>query len=115
MADGKGKTPGSARRMRWALWLFLGVFVLNANTLTNGWALDDTLLITQNIFTKQGFAGIPAIWSNDVFVGYLGQGGVETGGRYRPLSHSVFALQYALAGNDPFLGHLTNVLLYALT
>lgn len=115
MADGKGKTPGSARRMRWALWLFLGVFVLNANTLTNGWALDDTLLITQNIFTKQGFAGIPAIWSNDVFVGYLGQGGVETGGRYRPLSHSVFALQYAIVGNNPFLGHLTNVLLYALT
>lgn len=115
MADGKGKTPGSASRMRWALWIFLGVFVLNANTLTNGWALDDTLLITQNTFTKRGFAGIPAIWSNDVFVGYLGQGGVETGGRYRPLSHSVFAVQYAIAGNNPFLGHLTNVLLYALT
>ncbi len=114
MADGKGKTPGSASAMRWALWIFLGVFVLNANTLSNGWALDDTLLITQNTFSKQGFAGIPAIWSNDVFVGYLGQGGVETGGRYRPLSHSVFAVQYAIAGNNPFLGHLTNVLLYAL-
>ena len=115
MADGKERTSRSANGKNWALWLFLGAFVLNANTLTNGWALDDTLLITQNTFTKQGFAGIPAIWSNDVFVGYLGQGGVETGGRYRPLSHTVFAVQFAIAGNNPFLGHLTNVLLYALT
>lgn len=116
MADEKVKVAQrSANGKRWALWIFLGAFVLNANTLTNGWVLDDTLLITQNTFTKQGFAGLPAIWSNDVFVGYLGQGGVEAGGRYRPLSHTVFAVQYAIAGSNPFLGHLTNVLLYALT
>ncbi len=116
MADANGKVlQGSAVGNRWALWIFLVAFVLNANTLTNSWALDDTLLINQNIFTKQGFAGIPEIWSNDVFVGYLGQGGVETGGRYRPLSHTVFAVQYAIVGNNPFLGHLTNVLLYALS
>ena len=95
--------------------VFAVAVAVHANTLLNGWALDDTLLITQNTLTKQGIAGIPAIWSNDVFVGYLGRSGVETGGRYRPLSQSVFAVQYAIAGNDPFLGHLTNVLLYALT
>ena len=116
MAEGKGSgTHRTAKSKRWALWILLAAFVLNANTLTNGWALDDTLLITQNTFTKQGFEGLPAIWSNDVFVGYLGQGGVETGGRYRPLSQSVFAVLYAIAGNNPLLGHLTNMLLYALT
>lgn len=97
------------------LLVFAIAFIVNANSLTNGWALDDTLLITHNNFTRQGLAGIPDIWSNDVFVGYLGQGGVETGGRYRPLSHTVFAMQYALVGEHPWLGHLTNVLLYALT
>lgn len=118
MADPNGKQAqrsSSIHGARWTMLVFAIAFVLNANTLTNGWALDDTLLITQNNFTRQGFSGIPEIWSNDVFVGYLGQGGVETGGRYRPLSHTVFALQYAIAGNNPFLGHLTNVLLYALT
>ena len=100
---------------RQSLLVFAIAFIVNANTLTNGWALDDTLLITHNNFTRQGLAGIPDIWSNDVFVGYLGQGGVETGGRYRPLSHTVFAMQYALVGEHPWLGHLTNVLLYALT
>ena len=116
MADRKGKdTQRTANGTYWALWIFLVAFVLDVNTLTNGWALDDTLLITHNTFTQQGFAGIPAIWSNDVFVGYLGKGGVETGGRYRPLSQTVFAAQYAIVENSPFLGHLTNALLYALT
>ncbi len=106
-------SPRSAGR--WGLLVFALALAVNANTLLNGWALDDTLLITQNKFTQQGLAGIPEIWSNDVFVGYLGQGGVETGGRYRPLSHMLFAVQHALGGEKPFLGHLTNVLLYALT
>lgn len=103
------------RHTRWAILVFASAFALNANTLFNGWALDDTLLITRNNFTRQGLAGIPDIWSNDVFVGYLGQGGVEMGGRYRPLSHTLFAVQYALVGEHPWLGHLTSVLLYALT
>lgn len=108
-----GVVPWSAQRAAWLV--FAVAFAVNVNTLTNGWALDDTLLITKNTFTKQGLAGIPEIWSNDVFVGFLGQGGVETGGRYRPLSHTVFAVHYALVGDRPWLGHLTNVLLYAIT
>ena len=88
MADLKGQVVQRSAHMngtRWAILVFAVAVAVHANTLLNGWALDDTLLITQNTLTKQGIAGIPAIWSNDVFVGYLGRSGVETGGRYRPL------------------------------
>lgn len=113
---GKGSTETRPVSSRWrALFLFLVAFLINFNTLPNSWALDDTLLITQNTFTKQGFQGIPAIWSHDVFTGYLGKGGIEQGGRYRPLSQSAFAVCYALFGPNPFIGHLLNVLLYACT
>lgn len=118
MADPNGKRvqrSSLTSSARWPILVFAIAFTANANTLVNGWALDDTFFITQNGFVQQGFAGIPEIWSNDVFVGYLGKGGVETGGRYRPLSQTVYAMQYAIMVDAPFLGHLTNLLLYGIT
>lgn len=111
-APHSGTTPLWRRPGAWIAALAL---VLNANTLTHSWALDDSLLITQNELTRKGIAGIPEIWSTDVFTGYFGKGGVEQGGRYRPLSQSVFAICHDLFGATPFPGHLVNVLLYALT
>jgi protein O-mannosyl-transferase len=98
-----------------ALLIFLAAILINANTLNHSWALDDTLLITQNKLTQQGFAAIPEIWGSDVFTGYFGKGGIEQGGRYRPLSQTVFAACHGLLGPSPFTGHLLNVVLYGLT
>ena len=36
-----------------ALLIFLAAILINANTLNHSWALDDTLLITQNKLTQQ--------------------------------------------------------------
>jgi protein O-mannosyl-transferase len=98
-----------------ALIIILITVAVNFNTLFLDYALDDSLLITGNTLTKKGFSAIPEILSSDVFQGYFGKGGIEAGGRYRPLSQTVFAIQYGLFGEKPFIGHLTNVLLYALT
>ena len=73
--------------------IFCFGFILYANTLFNDFALDDKLAITDNEFTKSGFAGIPDILKTDYFTGFYGKKtGYVTGGRYRPLSLVTFAI-----------------------
>lgn len=96
--------------------LALFAFVLYANTIGHGYAFDDSIVITQNNFTQQGLAGIPDLLTKDFFVGIYGGDGMElTGGRYRPLSLIMFAIEYQFFGLNPMVGHFINVLLYALT
>ena len=98
------------------LVVFLLGFLLYANTLSHQYVLDDKIVITENEFTKQGFAGIPDILTTDVFVGFYGTDkNLVTGKRYRPLSLVTFAIEYELFGKSPFVSHLINVLLYAFT
>ena len=96
--------------------LFGFALLLYANSLLNQYALDDRMMITENQFTKKGFDGIGEIISNDSFVGFFGkQKSLVAGGRYRPLSHVTFAIEYALFGFNPFIGHLLNIIIYAFT
>ena len=80
--------------------------LLYGNTLFNKYSLDDTLIITQNKFTKMGLKGIGKIMSHDAFVGFFGENkNLLPGGRYRPVSQVIFAVEYQFAGLSPFLGH----------
>ena len=90
-------------------------FALYANTLGHGFALDDGLVLSDNPYVQVGVAGIPDIVSRDSFHGTLGESAYVSGGRYRPLSLVMFALEVSLFGKGPFAPHLLNVLLYALT
>ena len=76
---------------KWILMIL--VFILYANSLTLDYALDDSIVITDNQFTKEGISGIPDIFSYDTFVGFFGtQKQLVAGGRYRPLSLALFAI-----------------------
>ncbi|MDP1623763.1 MAG: tetratricopeptide repeat protein [Bacteroidales bacterium] len=99
------------------LLIFLLAFLLYGNTLTHDYALDDLIVIKENSFTKNGFAGIKDIFSFDSFTGFFGaEKKLVAGGRYRPLSIATFAIEYELSGGlNPFLSHLINILLYAFT
>ena len=81
----------------------------------SGYVFDDGLVITENAFTTSGLAGLPEIFTQDAFVGALGDSGQVAGGRYRPLSVATFAVEWELFGEAPFVGHLVNVLIYALS
>lgn len=97
--------------------LIIMVFALGlyANTLGHKYALDDTMMITGNAFTKEGFGGMGKILMNDAFTGFHGENkNLLPGGRYRPLSQLMFAAEYGIFGENPFAGHLFNILLYAL-
>ena len=86
-------------------WIYVAIvafcFALYGNTILNEYALDDTMVLTQNEFVKQGISGIPDIFSYDTFVGRYGS--VITnlpGGRYRPLSVATLAIEYDLFAGD---------------
>ncbi|MBK9686898.1 MAG: hypothetical protein IPO65_03760 [Saprospiraceae bacterium] len=81
--------------MQWIIFS-IALFVYT-NTIPNKWAVDDGIIIHQNNFVKKGISGIPAIMSKDAFAGHYGQdvNAVE-GGRYRPLSLALFAIQAEL-------------------
>lgn len=88
---------------------------LYANTLGHGFVLDDGLVITDNPYVQAGIRGIPDIVSHDSFHGTLGESAFLSGGRYRPLSLVMFAMEVSFFGKGPFAMHLINILLYGLT
>lgn len=96
--------------------LFLLGSLLYAHTADFGYVLDDRTVITDNAFTKKGIAGIPDLVSTGFFVGVLGEDrNLVPGNRYRPLSTVMFAIEYEIVGESPWLGHVVNALLYGLT
>lgn len=109
------KKSTAAPLLTWGLFL-LG-FLLYANTFGHQYALDDAIVIYDNEFTVKGVEGIGDILKYDTFRGFFkveGKDQLVTGGRYRPLTLILFALQVEFFGQNPFIGHLVNALLYGL-
>lgn len=103
------------------LFFSIAVFILYGNSLGNKYALDDDYVTVTNFPEKgkayvpnnelvaKGFKGILKIWR----VRYAHDG--ESTFDYRPVTSTSFAIEYALFGQNPFMSHLINVCLYALT
>lgn len=116
--------------------IFLISIGIYLNTFSHQYAVDDSIVILRNNYTKKGLKGMKGIWTEDTFTGFFGQRkNLVAGGRYRPLSVATFALELQLFGTpikdsqgnlvldkdgdvnyqgSPFLSHFINVLLYAL-
>ena len=83
-------------------------------SVTFGYVLDDKLVVTDNQFVQKGIQGIGDIFTTEGFEGYFGEKrDLIFGARYRPLSLAMFAIERSMTPL-PWLGHLVNVLLYAL-
>lgn len=93
-----------------SVFLFVLSLLLYANTIIHDYALDDYSVIKENHVVKKGIEGIPIIWKTHYRFGY----GFMQASLYRPLTLSIFAIQWELAPDVPLLAHLCNVLLYAL-
>ncbi|PLX10264.1 MAG: hypothetical protein C0594_05150 [Marinilabiliales bacterium] len=100
---------------RLGVLLAIIAFLLYANTLKNGFVLDDFSVIKENWVVKKGTEGIPTILKTHYRYGYWNAEGVM----YRPLSLIMFAVEWEMFYNEdtvnPFASHLINILLYALT
>jgi len=97
--------------------IFVIPFILYFQAAEFGYVLDDQIVITDNQFTKKGFAGIGDLLTTESMTGYFGeQKNLVEGNRYRPLSLVTFAMEYDIAGGlDPATSHWLNILFYALT
>jgi len=98
-----------------AFFLGLLAFCLYANTLQNGFALDDSSSIKQNALVRQGIRAIPEIFSTPYHYGNFRarSDGPAIDDLYRPISLAFFAAEFWLFGENPLPGHLTNILLFA--
>ena len=112
------ESGGFLQNTRLHSWLiFATCFVLYANTLTLDYCQDDAIVITENMFTTQGVEGFGGILGNDTFYGFFkeeGKAALVAGGRYRPFTLLMFALEYQIFGKNPFVGHFVNVVLFGL-
>ncbi len=126
----------------WPYYVFIFLFscLIYSNTLWNRYAIDDTIVVTDNKFTKKGFGGIKDHFTHDMFEGFFGERGAKlvSGGRYRPLSMTSLAVEYEVVRKmrgdkrdviddkniimtdadpylNPMLSHGINILLFALT
>lgn len=136
-------TENKEQKNKFVPYIFIAIlaFVIYGNSLFNNYALDDTIVITQNKFTQEGISGIPDILKYDTFTGFWYSNDTTKtpqqiqeekklvpGGRYRPLSLISFAIENSIFGKDmidegsqksfigcPFVNHLVNILLYIIT
>ncbi len=94
-------------------WLIAGLaalaFLIYANTLGHNYVLDDALALSLHEHVSKGFAGIGAIFTAPYRSGCFG------GCLYRPLPLTTFAVEWAVAPNNPTISHFINVLWYTLT
>ncbi|MFH1004981.1 MAG: tetratricopeptide repeat protein [Bacteroidota bacterium] len=91
--------------------IFLFAVALYINTAGHYYALDDTTVLTQS---KHGLTNIPALLTNDLFSPIYGQS-LDIGVRWRPFLIFTSALEYEIFGENPFIGHVINIILYGLT
>lgn len=78
--------------------------IFNINTVSNESAHDDLIVIVQNEYVLEGFAGIPEIFTKDAYDSYYRQYNSSNqlaGGRYRPLSILTFAIEQQFFGPIP--------------
>lgn len=97
------------------LVLFVLSVLVYANTFNHDFAQDDAIVITENMFTKEGFNGIPDLFRYDTFYGFFkteNKDKLVAGGRYRPLTLAMFAVEYQFFGENPTAMHIVNALWY---
>lgn len=83
--------------------------LLYANTLKNGYNLDDNLVTQNHPLTSKGISAIAQIFTSPY---YTNQADITFG--YRPLVHVSFAIEHQFFGEKPAVSHFINILLYAI-
>lgn len=85
-------------------------FIIYANTLSNGFVLDDAMVYEKNRIVNQGFDGITELFQTPRLKGF----GYLKNENYRPLSLVMFAIQVGIFGEpNATAGHFFNILFFA--
>lgn len=92
--------------------LFLGfiTFILFANTISNGYNMDDNLVTQNHPLTSRGLEAIGEIFTSPYYSDAMGYAY-----GYRPIVHVSYAIEHAFFGEKPGVSHFFNVILYVLS
>ena len=96
----------------WKLALLLAVITIAvyANTLQNGFVLDDQMVYSKNKIVNQGFEGVAELLKTPRLKGF----GYLKNENYRPLSLVMFATEVGFFGLNATVAHAFNILFFAL-
>jgi Tfp pilus assembly protein PilF len=86
-------------------------FLLYVNTFGHYYTLDDYSSIKDNWVVKGGLKNLGIIFSTEYRYGTWN----SPGSLYRPIPLAMFAFEWQLAPDKPFISHFLNVALYAMT
>lgn len=86
-------------------------FLLYMNTFGHQYCLDDFSAIKENWVVKGGLKNIGTIFTTEYRYGAWNSPGTL----YRPLALTMFAFEWSLSPDKPFLSHFMNVVFYALS
>lgn len=96
---------------KWFPWMAAAfALLLYINTLNHGYVLDDDTVMAKNTIVTKGIKAIPEIMTT----AYRKGAWDRQESLYRPLSLILFAIEWQVAPNQPIVGHLINIVLYAL-
>ncbi|MFZ4546389.1 MAG: tetratricopeptide repeat protein [Bacteroidales bacterium] len=105
------KPAGIKTQLPWFIFVFLLSFLLYSGTFGHDYVLDDSGVIEKNRIVKMGLDGIPTIFKTPYRFGV----NMLDDNLYRPFSLAMFAVEWQIAPNKPMIGHLVNVIFYALS
>lgn len=104
----KGSTQSFFQRNIFELIIVTFCFVIYSNSLLNGYNMDDELVTRNHRLTSKGISAIPEIFTSPY---YQDESGYAY--EYRPVVLASFAIEHSLFGDNPFVSHFFNLLLYA--
>src|ERR1044071_5511236 len=99
------------RTIAWALGGF--AFLLYAQTIGFGYALDDVAVLKSNDFVHAGFRGFKDILTSFYWHGNASFADANSG-LFRPLSLLLFATEWQLFHDKPGVFHFVHIMLYAV-
>ncbi len=109
-AKATGTNKGMSLTLKLAIILGVLSFAVYANTLKNGYVLDDSSSIYENTIVQKGTAGITELLSTPFRHGFY----ITENDLYRPLSLVMLAIEFQFFGlKDPMPYHCMNVIVFA--
>lgn len=102
------KEEKSLKKYYYLIGLF--TFFIFANTIGNGYNMDDGIVTNGHKLTSQGLSAIGEIFTSNYYSDNMGYAF-----GYRPMVHLSFAIEHELFGEKPGAGHFINVILFAIS
>ncbi len=107
--DKKHKITAGWSQQKLLLVISVFSFLLYANSIPNGYNIDDNLVTINHQLTSKGIKAIPEIFTTPYYKDAAGNQY-----EYRPVTLSTFAIEHEIFGDNAHVSHLVNTLIFVL-